>query len=279
MTNKRNLAVAVGVTTIIGITLLTRKKAKGEQEGPEEGPGEAPNGEAPNGEAPTEIELSNLSIMHKEIFVGGANHIQVTATNFGNTGVFAELTFHIDGITKTNRAFLEPGEWEAIGVTVFPREAKTYLVSVGELSGSFVAKFSSPQEPPPEEVPPGEMRNPPKNDIISEEEYIRIDGFSQELARLSHERDVTRYKYELTLWEARQASGGYYVGRPAPTITDPGWIFQIKETWAKKKLAYYKALYQSRLDAGSTSSLDNISAAIVEWEEKVADPNLVTERP
>ena len=107
---------------------------------------------------PAEFIISNLTITPDEVDSGASVTIQVTVTNIGELSGTYEVNLKIDDtIEGTEKVTLDGGASQKVTFTKSKTTAKTYSVSIGELSGTFVVK-SKPTPPPVVSPPPAPVQ-------------------------------------------------------------------------------------------------------------------------
>lgn len=109
---------------------------------------------------PASFTSSNLTITPAEINSGGKVTIEVIVTNGGELSGTYDVNLKIDGtVAATENVTLAGGASQKVTFIVSKSTAKTYSVSIDDLSGTFVVKSAPP--PPPVAIPP----SAPKPDV------------------------------------------------------------------------------------------------------------------
>jgi len=86
-----------------------------------------------------EFKVSNLVVSPTEVNPGQPVTISCTVENIGSEAGDKTITMEVNGEMAEQTVTLEPGESRTVSFQVTPDVAKTYLVSVDGLSGSFRA--------------------------------------------------------------------------------------------------------------------------------------------
>lgn len=136
MVDVQEVELAGGETKTVEFTLVL--EAEGTHEVGADGLVESITVRAPK---PPTFELSDLKIEPSEVEAGGPVTISLEVKNTGELEGSHVLTLKINGQAVDNKAVvLAGGAAERVSFTVREGNAGTYVVEVGELSGSFVVK-------------------------------------------------------------------------------------------------------------------------------------------